>query len=186
MPKKSRSYSFTWNNYTSESEECLKALEYKYLVYGKEVGESGTPHLQGMITFSSQRSPQAVIKLLKGAHVEPTKSQYDSMVYCKKDGDVWEDGEPPLNQKEKGEAEKERWKRTWDLAKSGELDEIDPDIRVRFYGTLKRIKSDHMVVPANISEMDFHWFTGPTGTGKSKSARELYPDAYIKNLNMGS
>ena len=180
MPKKSRSYSFTWNNYTSESEDCLKALEYKYLVYGKEVGDSGTPHLQGMITFANQRSPNAVIKLLKGAHVEPTKSQYDSMVYCKKDGDVWEDGDPPQRPEDGGEAEKQRWKRTWDLAKSGELDEIDHDIRVRFYGTLKKIKADHMVVPDSLSSLDFHWWWGDSGTGKSRTARAENPDHYLK------
>ena len=79
--------------------------------------------------------------------------------------------------------EKERFKRAWESAKSGDLDDIDPDIRLRFYGTLKKIKQDHQVVPPSYSTLDFHWFCGPSGTGKSKTARELYPDAYIKNSN---
>ena len=102
MSGKARSYSFTWNNYTSESEVSLKAIEYKYLVYGKEVGDSGTPHLQGMITFKNPRAIKAVIKLLKGCHVEVAKDAAALAEYCKKDGDVYEDGDPPLRPQDGG------------------------------------------------------------------------------------
>ena len=47
-----RKYNFvlTLNNYTFDEEESIKSLVdmklFKYFCYGKEVGESGTPHLQ--------------------------------------------------------------------------------------------------------------------------------------------
>ena len=178
-----RAFSFTWNNYTDESEPRLKALEYKYLVYGKEVGAAGTPHLQGMITFSNAKTLSSAIKALPGCHVEVAKDPPALAEYCKKDGDVYEDGTPPVSKKEQGDAEQARWKRARELATSGNMEEIDDDLYVRYYSTFKKIKQDHMVIPASIATLDFHWFCGPSGTGKSKTARELYPDAYIKNSN---
>ena len=40
---KSRNFCFTLNNYTEEEENILITADCKYLVMGKEVGESGTP-----------------------------------------------------------------------------------------------------------------------------------------------
>lgn len=200
---KSRNYCFTYNNYDEGGIARIKDLQAKYLVFGKETSSTGTPHLQGLIVFSNARSASAVRKLLVGCHIEAAKDAVQAAAYCKKgsqphdqweelrqdgpdygkDADVYEHGQPPVSKAQQGAAEKERFKRAWESAKSGELDEIDPDIRLRFYGTIKRIKQDHQMVPPSLPTLDFHWFTGPSGTGKSKSARELYPDAYIKNSN---
>ena len=146
-----RAFSFTWNNPTDTSEDSLKALEYKYMVFGREVGAAGTPHLQGMVTFSNAKTLTAAIKALPGCHVEVAKDPAALAEYCKKDGDVWEDGDVPVSKAEQGDAEKKRWQRAWDLAKAGDIDEVDPDIKLRFYGTLKKIKQDHIVVPPSRS-----------------------------------
>jgi len=180
---KVRTFSFTLNNWTEEDCTRLQALEHKYLLYGKEVGDSGTPHLQGMITFKNQRSVKAVIKSMTGCHIEAAKDSAALVEYCKKDGDVYEHGTAPVSSKAKGQMEKDRYKRAYESAKAGDLEDIDPDILVRHYGTFKKIKQEHRVVPATLSTLDFHWYVGGSGTGKSKSAREDYPDAYIKNNN---
>lgn len=90
---------FTLNNYTPAEVEALiqyatlNPISCPYLVFGKEVGESGTPHLQGFIRFES-RKELAAVKLVVGdrAHVELARSPKEAIQYCKKDGDVTEIG----------------------------------------------------------------------------------------------
>lgn len=82
----SKSWVFTLNNYTEKDETFLSDLEKTYLIYGREVGANGTPHLQGFITFKCTHRLSAVRKLLPRAHWEIAKSK-DAMNYCMKEGD---------------------------------------------------------------------------------------------------
>lgn len=181
-----RSWCFTVNNPEPADENQIKDLQgTKYHVFGREVAESGTPHLQGFVQFSSAKSFKAVQKLLPpGTHIEPTKGRPDQAAdYCKKDGDFWECGLPPTTPQQQGDTERDRYKRAWDNAVAGNLDEIPADILVRHYNTLKRIKADHQKLPPSQAVLDFWWFYGPSGSGKSLSARTENPDHYIKNIN---
>lgn len=85
---------FTLNNYTEESEKALREEKrFSYLIYGREIGESGTPHLQGYAEFYKPTKYAALAKLHK-MHCEVTKgTQAEAILYCKKDGDVYEQGE---------------------------------------------------------------------------------------------
>lgn len=179
---RSRSYVFTYNNYSTAEYERICALECVYLSVGEEVGASGTPHLQGFIYFKSQRSFDAVRKLLC-CHVEIAKSLGPAILYTQKDGKFFEKGKRPQTQEEKGVGEKKRYERAWELAKEGKIEEIDADIRVRHFNTLKKIRAEYQVVPESIEVMENEWYWGKTGTGKSRKAREENPGAYIKNAN---
>jgi len=79
----------TLNNYTQldiAAFELLIQPKATYYVFGKEIGESGTPHLQFMVCFQKQTSSVAVQKLLKAAWF--VKSSMSTMKqasdYCKK------------------------------------------------------------------------------------------------------
>lgn len=93
---RSKSWCFTVNNYAPADELELELLKgdnsVLYIVVGKEVGESGTPHLQGFVQFKNRRVFGVVKDLLpRGAHIERARgSVFQAAEYCKKEGDFWE------------------------------------------------------------------------------------------------
>lgn len=62
-------------------------------------------------------------------------------------------------------------------------DDIDPDIFIRYYSSLKAIARDHPVSVPNLNYLPGLWIHGPTGTGKSSLARKFYSPHYLKNIN---
>lgn len=81
-----------------------------------------------------------------------------------------------------GKAEKERWKRAKELAKEGNLEDIDADIYIRCYATLKNIAKDHAIKPPPI-EVKCFWIHGLTGTGKSHCVETTFPDCFKKSMD---
>lgn len=181
--KRSRSWFFTLNNYADEEVDSLKEIECKHIVFGKEVGDNGTPHLQGNIVFSTLKSMIQMKKINPRIHWEKTRSDEQAINYCEKDGEIFEKGERPMSQKDKGEAEKRRWDDAFASAKNGNLDDIPNDMRIRFYSTFKKIRADHLVIPEKLEYLDNEWIYGETGTGKTRGAWERYPDAFCKKAN---
>jgi len=182
---RSRNYCFTINNPNTDDVSLLSNLECKYIVYGNEVGASGTPHFQGTVCFALQKTRSAVSKLLPRAHLEPTIALADSITYCKKEGDYVERGVPPCTQKEKGVLGKRVYEEALECAKKGDLDSIDPGLLTRYYKTYKQISADYQTKPESMDSIEdcFHWYYGASGTGKSRKARGDYPDAYLKQPN---
>jgi hypothetical protein len=92
-----RNICFTINNYDDIDVNSLKLLfsdKGKYLVYGHEVGDSGTPHLQGYIELKGQYVLNTLKKYLPRAHIEARRgTPQEAAEYCKKDGDFIELGE---------------------------------------------------------------------------------------------
>lgn len=86
---------FTLNNYT-EAEVCvIKDYDFKYLIFGKEIGKKGTPHLQGYFELKVKMRLGGV-KTVPGmarAHLEPAGgSSHENDDYCEKDGDYFTKG----------------------------------------------------------------------------------------------
>lgn len=82
---------FTLNNYTDDDISSISSMfqaEARYSVVGKEVGECGTPHLQGYIEFKRKMRPLS-LGLTKSIHWEKAKGSRDSnYMYCSKDNEV--------------------------------------------------------------------------------------------------
>lgn len=94
---RAKHWCFTLNNYTEEDVDRLNDLRpgISYLVAGKEIGESGTRHLQGYVAFSEQLRLRKAKSYIGEAHLSVARNIPNSIAYCKKDGDFFEIGEPP-------------------------------------------------------------------------------------------
>ena len=66
----------------------MEEWEVGRLSVGKEVGENGTPHLQGAVTFKTPKRLKGVKKLLERAHWEPMIGKDTGFAYTQKDGDM--------------------------------------------------------------------------------------------------
>ncbi|KAL0209856.1 hypothetical protein P9112_009940 [Eukaryota sp. TZLM1-RC] len=97
-----KSWFFTLNNPSEEETNALvddlKGLA-RCATVGKEVGESGTPHLQGCFVLrDAMKLKDLKNKLNERAHWEPMKNVKKSREYCKKEGNVILDfGYPEAN-----------------------------------------------------------------------------------------
>nr|QXP07749.1 MAG: replication associated protein [Arizlama virus] len=90
----SRSWCYTLNNYTVTEQLSAEELECRYHVFGLEVGEQGTPHMQGYIEFEGPKRLAGVKKLIPRAHWETRRGTRDqARDYCIKDGEFLEFGE---------------------------------------------------------------------------------------------
>lgn len=182
MDQRSKNFTFTHNNYPNT--DLQDALPCKYMLYGKECGDSGTPHLQGLVVMKSQTSLRSMIKKLPGCHVEICKSLDGSIVYCKKDNDFTERGIAPATQIEKGKKEKRKWGEIRQAAEEGRLDDIPEDIRFRCPHLIDIHRQKYLRSrPLVDTETEHLWYYGKSGTGKSRKAREDNPKAFLKTCN---
>lgn len=191
-----RAYCFTWNNYPEDAFEKLRSLDTIYILATKEVApETGTPHLQGYCYFPNGKTITAVTRLLPGCHITQARgTAAQNYQYCTKTRPEdqaagipaspigLELGQRPMDQAEKGRKGKEFWDDVVVKAKAGRLDEIDSNVYVTQYNTLKRIAVDHMQKPDRLEHSDHLWIYGSTGVGKSTAVHDKYPDVYLKDL----
>lgn len=205
---KSRNWVFTINNPTEEQLDPPNRC--KLLIANREVGESGTPHLQGYIEFSSPVALSFLRNWDQRGHYEIRKgSQYDAIKYCLKDFYDEETGTP-----------------AWGFDLSLESLEgfglqtfgIDTSLNVQdFLASLNTSKTTKLTALKNLidegagdkqladydfdtwarsyraltqyrllcveprdHEMDVFVIYGPTGTGKSKYCRDNFESPYWK------
>jgi len=67
MPQESRAKDWCFTiNYPEEFHmEAIESLDYSYLVYQEEMGEEGTPHLQGFVQLRDKDRKTAILKHMK-------------------------------------------------------------------------------------------------------------------------
>lgn len=109
---------------------------------------------------------------------------HKSIAYCKKGNKFMEAGKPPMTPKDKGQVEKNRWAQILIDAKSGNFDAIDPKVQVLQCRNLAFIHQRALGTKKHPDTTTQHiWLWGKTGTGKSRMARDMYPDMYLKLAN---
>jgi len=187
---RSRGYIFTLNNFSEEEVQNLQQSQgSKYLIFGKEVGENGTPHLQGYIYFKNKKSFKQVKGFLGDRyHIEAQRGSCQQAIdYCKKDGDYQEIGTPPLSVKEKSERGVKRRREKNQACLNSDLLELveNGTISINEVPVIKKAKlilqqeGDAIQTEGVRGE----WYWGPPGVGKSHLARTSYPKAFIKSQN---
>lgn len=172
----SRNWCFTLNNYSEEEIQSIPNWKCAYVIYGKEVGENGTPHLQGYCELNKVCRLSAMKKLNERAHWESRKgTQKQARDYCMEDGDWVEFGVL----KKQGERN--------DLDKIRQQAEDDGMRGVTRNRNAQQIRVAEKYLTYNEEPRDWkpevYWLWGKTGTGKSRMARELcnVDDCYVKN-----
>lgn len=189
VTKRARGWVFTINNYTPRHEDLLQRLDCVYIVYGREVGASGTPHLQGYVYFRQPRSKLAVSKDIPNAYLDIRAGTHEqARAYCIKDGSFEERGERPLDpteiQAKGGEGTAAKWREIHAKSKQGCMDWIAEHHPKEYLLYKPRLESNYQPdIGVLQGELHHEWWVGPTGSGKSKALWELYPNHFAKNIN---
>jgi len=195
---KSRSFCFTLNNYTLDQENWLiNWSEFKYVMLAQEIGESGTPHLQGYCVFKSPRSLSGVQKGIQGAggpkmHLEISKGSFEqNLAYIQGPYDGSDGKHKDLNPsfREAGQRPSQGMRTdieaAYDYLKSGKtindaiVEGLHLEQVVKYSRGMQMIQT--ALMPSRSWKTEIWWLHGPTGSGKSRWAQEQTEmAAYVK------
>lgn len=179
--EQSRRWCWTLNNPTEEEEKNIQTLTtgvttVSYLTYGKEKGESGTPHFQGYLELSKKLRLGGVKKLpgLVRAHWETALgTQEQAIAYCnKEDGEKYVSGTP---MKTVGVNLKTRDLMISDLMEGATPNEIAlkyPSLWLIYHRGLCDLFMRLQNVKPREEKTKCKVYIGRTGTGKSRRAHE--------------
>lgn len=165
----------------AHTRNILSTDKVRYAIFGRETGENGTPHLQGYIAFFKPQRINSVIKALPGCHIEIAQgNEQQNFDYCSKQGDYEEFGRRSIQGK------RSDLDTAIDLLKEGGIKRVIeecPREYVKFHRGLEQLEYRLNNTPYEHPDVRGIWIHGPPGTGKSHTAREAYPDAYLKAQN---
>jgi len=179
-PGRHRGWVFTINNHTSDDVEMVKAIVARstYVIAGLEVGEQGTPHIQGYAYYANARSFAAMKKALPRANLQPAKGTgAQNKTYCSKDGNILvEDGIMPTQGKRVDLDEVYA-----SLREGANMRSIlDSDVNLQCIQVAQKYLSYHEA--ERDWQPEVRWFHGPPGAGKTRAALEwLGDDTYTCN-----
>ena len=183
-----KDWCFTLNNYKEESVANLSAIlsgeHVRYAIFGKEITASGTPHLQGYLCCVKKQRFHQVRKLLGNdkLHIEARKgSHQQARDYCKKDGDFTEFGEDSGGKGRRSDLQEV----TREIINGANMRDVAANHPTEFVKYSRGLRNLALMVfePFIPSGLRGFWFYGEAGTGKSRKARSLYPNAYLKSQN---
>nr|QKV51232.1 putative replication associated protein [Crucivirus sp.] len=98
ITKRNRKFCFVINNPTENDWIDLEEIEFRYLCFEQEIGESGTPHIQGYVHFKDAHTIRDLSKKLRRAAIFIARgTAAQNRAYCSKDnnGTFQEFGEIP-------------------------------------------------------------------------------------------
>jgi len=176
----------------SSVDRFLEVLSSKatYLVVGFEVAPTtAQKHAQGYVQLSKRARLTELKAIPDGGTVHWEVARGDEVQnrdYCLKEcgDDRLEVGE--ARTVNSGVREQKRWKEARECAVKNDFAKMDDQIYVMHYSSVKAIARDHLMVGADLDGTCGLWIYGPSGTGKSRTAREEFgppTNIYLKPVN---
>lgn len=187
----SRYWTFTANNFSVRPDEAAFRKHFahlQYVVFQHEVGEEGTPHLQGYLQLAKKARWSAVANKLEkmcGKRVRVVQangSDKDNEAYCTKDetrvDGPWRFGErKPCSGRKGGRNDLLAFTRALDSdASLRDVAAEHPASFLRYHRGAREYRALRASKRDWIPHIEVH--IGPSGVGKSRAARAAYPDAY--------
>ena len=172
---------FTINNYTDDDIDNISLLPTNYYVFGIEVGETGTPHLQGYFELSRRMRFTAIKKILPRAHLEKRKGTNEQAItYCKKDGKFTEQGRQKKNT---GQGKRTDIEHMYAMVKEGksnyEIQEAHIGPMFRYAKAVETVRNNFLARPQAFCKPTVIVYWGRAGSGKTSRVLREHPDCYI-------
>ncbi len=168
-----------WKAFYEEYSDVIR-----YICWGNEIcPTTGKPHLQGWIQFRFVKRLGRIKRMCgsKSLHLEPMWGrEFHNEDYCKKDNDFHTYGKF-ISQGYRTDIEC-----AIKIIREGNgmtaLEDIVPTMIMRYHSGLKElIKINQKKISKKFRKLDVTVHTGTTGTGKTRSAVEKNPDAFMIN-----
>lgn len=184
LMSRAKHWCFTLNNYT-EADANFILNEFargekgvSYVCFGREVGETGTPHLQGFISFGVKRGLSHVRTCFTGnPHLEVARgSPAQAIAYCEKDGEFVELGDRPAGQGSRSDLDAVKR-----LIESGATIK---EVADEHFGTFCRFERaiNHYLAMCSVPRSEpphVRVLWGASGTGKTRAAYEGIEQAQV-------
>ncbi len=191
-----RAWCFTINNYTDSDCFAVRNLmkDIPFGVYAYEVGEQGTPHIQGYIRPRSALTLEKMKFYLPRAHLSPANgSDKDNLRYIQgpydKDGKVkpYNPDAIVIGVPQEGQGKRNDINELATLIRNGDITQTNvmfeyPELYMRYSRSIEKM-FQAIVKPRTIPP-EVHWRWGLAGTGKTRYCKEKHPDNYTKDGTM--
>lgn len=158
----------------------------QYVVWQLEEGDNGTPHYQGYVEWTKPKRLSAVRKINSRAHWEIRRgTQEQAIGYAKKPETrvmgPWEYGDKGKGQGARSDLDSIGR----EIIEGVALNVIAKQNPGLFMQYGRGMRDLAMVTQGKYNHDDVRgvWYWGGPGTGKSRKAREEYPEAYLKAQN---
>ena len=182
----SRAWCLTINNYNDSIYQAVTSYKTDYLIVGKEIGESGTPHLQIYFYKNTKITFNGLKKTFPTAHIEQAKgTPQQNQTYCSKEGNFFELGTLPQ------QGNRTDLKKLVEsiLSKETKIDQLiveDPIAYHQYGRTLEKIEALQKRKQFRTKQTTCEWIYGASGVGKSYEAYINYsPETHYNHQEDG-
>jgi uncharacterized protein (DUF433 family) len=180
LTKRIRRWTLTLNNPTDQEWDAVKTIptgNVTRAIFANEVGEEGTPHIQGFIHFKNAKSLTAVKRFLGSVrwHLEPTRgTDFENWTYCtKQDENAVMFGDEPIEGDDMSV-----WARIVQHIDDGmttnEIIRRYPETAMRCITAIEKYRLDVDRQNAGWRDVETIYISGSTGIGKTRYVMDKY------------